>query len=200
MKSRNYYFVNAITVYRIIAAPLLIIIAIMGYIDIFKWLLPISFFTDLIDGFLARKFKVTSIFGSKLDSIGDDLSFVAAIVGVFIFKLDFISDNLVTVSILLGLYFLQTILALTKYGRITSLHTYTAKLATLFQGFFLIFLFLFPSPVYWLFYAAAIITIIDLTEEIIIVLYLPNWEANVKGLYWVVRKEFSRYNYLNKSK
>lgn len=172
----------------------------MGYIDVFKWLLPVSFFTDLIDGLLARKFKVTSIFGSKLDSIGDDLSFIAAVAGAFIFKLDFIFDNLVMVSTLLGLYILQTIIAFTKYGRITSLHTYMAKLATLFQGFFLIFLFLFPYPIYWLFYAAAIITIIDLIEEIIIVFYLPYWEANVKGLYWVVRREFNRYNYLNKSK
>jgi CDP-diacylglycerol--glycerol-3-phosphate 3-phosphatidyltransferase len=195
MKSRNYYFVNAITAYRIIASPVLITIAVMGYIDIFKWLLPVSFFTDLIDGFLARKFKVTSIFGSKLDSIGDDLSFVAAIVGVFIFKLDFISYNLVIVCILLGLYLLQTIIALTKYGRITSLHTYMAKLATLFQGFFLIFLFLFPHPIYWLFYAAAIITVIDLIEEIIILFYLPNWEANVQGLYWVIRKR--KLNKLN---
>lgn len=192
MKSRNYYLINAITAYRIVAAPILIFLAIMGYIDVFKWLLPVSFFTDLIDGFLARKFKVTSIFGSKLDSIGDDLSFVAAVVGAFIFKLDFISDNLVIVSTLLGLYLLQTIIALTKYGRITSLHTYMAKLATLFQGFFLIFLFLFPHPIYWLFYAAAIITIIDLIEEIIILFYLPVWEANVQGIYWVLRRRFKK--------
>lgn len=189
MKSRNYYIINAITIYRIIAAPILIVIALMGYLTVFKWLLPVSFFTDLIDGYLARKFKVTSIFGSKLDSIGDDLSFVAAIAGAFIFKFDFITDHLFLASLLLGLYLMQTISALLKYKRLTSFHTYMAKLATLFQGFFLIFLFILPSPILWLFYTAAIITIIDLTEEILIIFYLRTWEANVKGLYWILKKK-----------
>lgn len=191
MKSRNYYIINAITIYRIIAAPILIVIALMGYLTVFKWLLPVSFFTDLIDGFLARKFKVTSIFGSKLDSIGDDLSFVAAIAGAFIFKFDFITDHLVLASLLLGLYLMQTISALLKYKRLTSFHTYMAKLATLFQGLFLIFLFILPNPILWLFYTAAIITIIDLTEEILIIFYLRTWEANVKGLYWILKKKES---------
>lgn len=192
MKSRNYYIVNAITTYRIVAAPVLIVLALMGYFTIFKWLLPVSFFTDLIDGFLARKFKVTSIFGSKLDSVGDDLSFVAAIVGVFVFKFDFIIDHLFLANLLLSLYLIQTIFALIKYRRLTSFHTYMAKLATLFQGIFLIFLFILPNPIYWLFYIAAIVTIIDLVEEIIILIYLRSWKANVKGLYWVLEKKLGK--------
>ncbi|MFZ1306482.1 MAG: CDP-alcohol phosphatidyltransferase family protein, partial [Ferruginibacter sp.] len=56
---RAWYIINGITVYRIIAAPFLLILLFTGKVDIFKWLLALSFFTDLIDGFLARKFKVT---------------------------------------------------------------------------------------------------------------------------------------------
>lgn len=188
MKSRGYYIINSITSYRIIIAPVLIILALTGYLNIFKWLLPVSYFTDFIDGFLARRLKVTSTLGSMLDSIGDDLSFVAGVVGVFVFKFDFIVNNLVIICLLLGLYLFQTIYALIKYGRLTSFHVYSAKLAALLQGCFLIFLFLLPQPLYWLFYTAAIITIIDLIEEIMILFYLPSWEANVKGLYWVLRK------------
>lgn len=189
MKPRTYYLVNAITAYRIIAAPVLIILALAGHMDVFKWLLPLSFFTDLIDGFLARKLRVASIFGSKLDSIGDDLSFIAAIVGAIVFKAAFLTDNLWFVITLLSLYLFQTALAVSKYGRITSLHTYMAKLATLFQGCFLILLFLLPEPIYWLFYSAAFTTILDLVEEIVILFYLPRWKANVKGLYWVLKEK-----------
>ena len=189
MKSKNYYIVNAITAYRVISAPVLILLALTGHLEIYKWLLLVSFFTDIIDGTLARKLHVTSVFGSKLDSIGDDLSFVAAIVGVFAFRQKFIVDNLVWVIVLLGFYLLQTILALIKYGKITSFHTYIAKIAAIAQGSFLLLLFILPQPIHWLFYAAAIITIIDLTEETIILFYLAEWQADVKGLYYVLKKK-----------
>ena len=159
----------------------------MGYLNIFKWLLCASFFTDLIDGVLSRKLKVTSVFGSRLDSMGDDLSFLAGLIGAFVFKLDFIIANLITISIVFGLFLFQTIFALIRYGRLTSFHVYFAKLAALFQGTFLILLFLLPEPLYFLFYAAVITTAMGLIEEIIIIYYLPVWEANVKGLYWVLK-------------
>lgn len=189
MKSRSYYIINSITIYRIVACPVLIVMAFMGYFEIYKWLLPISFFTDLIDGFLARRFKVASILGSQLDSIGDDLTVLAAVIGLFIFKLDFILNNLFLSTLLLGLYLLQLLFAFIRYGRLTSFHTYMAKFAFLFQGFFLILIFLLPDPIYWLFYLAAFVSIIDLIEEIIITMYLKKWEANVKGLYWVLRRK-----------
>ena len=188
MKSKEYYLVNAITAYRVISAPVLIVLALTGNLAIFKWLLPISFFTDSVDGILARKLHVTSAFGSKLDSIGDDLSFLAALIGIFAFKLDFILANLVMIGPLLGLYLFQTVYALFKYSKITSFHTYLAKTAAILQGLFLILLFLLPQPLYWLFYMASILTILDLIEEIIILYLLPTWETNVKGLYWVIKK------------
>lgn len=39
------------------------------------------------------------------------------------------------------------------------------------------------------YYIAAFITAIDLIEEIILVFLLPEWETNVKGLYWVLKKK-----------
>ena len=81
-----YYVINGITIYRVIAALLLLLILLFKQYDLFKWLLVFSFFTDFIDGFLARKFRVTSIFGTRLDSIGDDLTIVAAIVGLIVIK------------------------------------------------------------------------------------------------------------------
>jgi CDP-diacylglycerol--glycerol-3-phosphate 3-phosphatidyltransferase len=40
-----------------------------------------------------------------------------------------------------------------------------------------------------LFYAAALVTTLDLIEEIILVWLLPKWEINVKGLYWVYKRK-----------
>ena len=155
----------------------------------FKWFLTVSFFTDSIDGYLARKYKVASIVGSKLDSIGDDLTIVAAIAGMLVFKLQFIKDHMVIIAVLLALLILQNIFALIRYGKVTSFHTYLAKIAAVFQGVFLILVFFLPAPVYELFYAASVITILDLAEEIVLIFILPNWESDVKGIHWAVKRK-----------
>jgi len=189
MHKRSYYLVNGITLYRILAAPVLIIFTFTGSPDLFKWLLALSFFTDVIDGPLARRYKVSSVLGSKLDSIADGLTILAAIIGLFVFKFDFISENFAVVIILIGLFLAQTVFALIKYRRITSFHTYLAKTAMILQGSFLILIFFFEEPPYLLFYAAAVMTGLDLIEEIILVFILPVWKANVKGIYWLLKSK-----------
>jgi len=184
-----YYVINGITIYRVIAAPVLLLLLLFKQYDLFKWLLAFSFFTDFIDGFLARKFRVTSIFGTRLDSIGDDLTIVAAIVGLIVIKPLFLKQHMVLIGLLLALHLTQIIYSFIRYGKITSFHTYFAKTAAILQGVFLILVFFLPEPVLPLFYAAVILTGLELIEEIIMVSLLPNWEANVKGLYWVLKKK-----------
>lgn len=181
--------VNFITLYRIVAAPILIILLFVGNYILFKWLLLLSFFTDAIDGFLARKYKGESILGSKLDSLGDDLTVLAALVGVFILRYGFVKEQLFIIIILFSLFFIQLIFSLIRYRKMSSFHTYGAKVAAILQATFLVSLFFFEEPIYLLFYLAALTTIVELTEEIILVAILPKWENDVKGLYWVLRKK-----------
>ncbi|MEX2336621.1 MAG: hypothetical protein WD555_05065 [Fulvivirga sp.] len=55
-----------------------------------------------------------------------------------------------------------------KYGKSSSLHTYSAKTAALIQGIFLI-VFHLHEWVEWLFWLAIIISIVETLEEIIII-------------------------------
>lgn len=185
----SYWIINGITIYRILASILLFSLVFYKELDWFKWLLLLSFFTDMIDGYLARKYKVASILGAKLDSIGDDLTVFAAIAGLFAFKRDFLLEQILPISILLGLFIFQIILSFFRYGKLTSFHTYLAKIAALAQGVFLILTFLLPEPIYPLFYVALAFTALDLVEEIILTFLLRKWRINVKGLYWVLKEK-----------
>jgi CDP-diacylglycerol--glycerol-3-phosphate 3-phosphatidyltransferase len=189
MSKPAYYIVNGITFYRVIAAFIMLLLLYNQQFGLFKWLLAISFLTDAVDGYLARSFKVISKFGSTLDSIADDLTVAVAIIGIILFKPGFLMDEIILIAILSSLYVLQILLALIRYGKISSFHTYAAKIAAISQGIFLILFFFLPEPVYILFYFTAIITILDLAEEIILVIILPQWKTNIKGLYWVIKKE-----------
>jgi CDP-diacylglycerol--glycerol-3-phosphate 3-phosphatidyltransferase len=188
MHKRSYYVINGITIYRVAAAALLLFFIIIHKPDVFKWLLAVSFFTDAIDGYLARKYKVTSTFGSKIDSLGDDLTILMALIGVAVMKTSFLREQSVLIVVMLVLYLLQNVMAFIRYRKITSFHTYLAKAAAVLQGSFLILIFFLPKPPLFLFYAAAVVTILDLIEETILVALLPKWETNVKGIYWVLRK------------
>ena len=172
-----------------ITAPLLLLLIINNRPEVFKWLLAISFFSDAIDGCFARKYKVISKLGAKLDSIADDLTIVVAIIGMSVFKPGFLSQEAALIIAVLVLFILQTALAFLRYKKMSSFHTYGAKIAAILQGIFLLLLFFLDNPVYLLFYLTVAVTAIELVEEIIIVLLLPQWEINVKGLCWVIRKK-----------
>jgi CDP-diacylglycerol--glycerol-3-phosphate 3-phosphatidyltransferase len=188
MKKSSYYFVNAITFYRLFSAPVLILLVIENQYEFFKWMLAVSFFTDAIDGPMARRYQVTSIFGSKLDSISDDLTIAAGMIGMYVFKRDFIIEHLTLLFFLLALFIIQMLLAMARYGKVSSFHTYSAKLAAVLQGLFLLAMFFLATPMEWLFYVAVGATAMDLVEEIILVLILPEWKANVRGIFWVMKE------------
>lgn len=187
-RTASYYLINGITSYRVLAAPILLWLIYTDNLEWFKWLLGISFFTDLIDGYLARRFRVESVWGSRLDSVGDDLTVLAGFFGMYVFKSAFFHAHLFVFLLLGGLFLLQTIVAFYRFRKTTSFHTYLAKISAILQGCFFILLFLLPAPVYPLFYAAAICTFFELAEELVITLYLKEWRTNVKGLYWVMRQ------------
>lgn len=180
--------VNLITLYRIVTFPLLIIFILTHQFTIFKWLLLASFFTDAIDGYLARRYNATSILGAKLDSIGDDLTILAAAVGLFATEFDFIKKELTLILILFGLFFIQLTFSLMRYNKISSFHTYLAKTAAVVTALFLLSVFFFNEVFYPLFYVSYIMTSLELIEEIVIVFLLPKWKVNVKGLYWILKR------------
>jgi phosphatidylglycerophosphate synthase len=173
MTKNSYYIINGITLYRMIAVPFLIYLAVTHQFNTFKWLLALSFFTDAIDGYFARRYKIISAFGARIDSIADDLNIIAAIIGMFIKNSEFLLIEIIPIIILLVLYLSQNILAFIKYHRMTSYHTYVAKIAAVLQGIFLITFFFF-SPVYWLLYITNIQTRKDIIEEKLLNLQLPD--------------------------
>ncbi|MDB4924430.1 CDP-alcohol phosphatidyltransferase family protein [Mucilaginibacter sp.] len=181
----SYYIINGITLYRMIAAPLLIYLVFINQFNLFKWLLVVSFFTDAIDGYFARRYQIKSAFGATIDSVADDLTIVAAIIGMYVQNPAFLLKEIIPIVILLVLYLSQNTLAFIKYRKMTSFHTYVAKIAAVCQGIFLIAFFFLPQPVYWLFYLTLILTGIDLIEEIMLIILLPHYRTNVKGLYWL---------------
>ena len=72
------YIPNILTTYRIIVAILIPFLFFSGNYNTLSILFILALLTDLIDGFLARKWNVTSTYGKVADAIGDKLLALSA--------------------------------------------------------------------------------------------------------------------------
>jgi phosphatidylglycerophosphate synthase len=183
---KNFNIADWFSFYRIIAAPFLLALIWYDQRLIFTWLLLISFSTDAIDGFLARKLKITSPRGSQLDSFGDQITLIVGLVGLSYFETNFIKINFVLIGVVFIPYIIQMIIAYSKYGKATAFHTYLAKLSAIVQSTFILWS-LFLSPEYSLFYMMIAIGLLETFEEITLIFMYDNWASDVKGVYWAFR-------------
>lgn len=183
---KNYNIADWFSFYRILAAPFLLVLLVFNERDLFTWFLLISYCTDMIDGFLARKLKITSARGSQLDSIGDQITFVVGLIGLWIFENDFMKQNFILIVIALIPYCIQMLIAYSKYKKATAFHTYLAKISALIQGVFIL-ASLFFSPYYPLFYIMIAIGLLETIEEIALIFMYDKWVSDVRGIYWALK-------------
>lgn len=190
---KNYNIADWFSFYRIAAAPFLLILLWLDERELFTWFLLISYCTDMIDGYLARKFKMTSPRGSQLDSLGDQITFIIGLIGLLNFEFNFIKENYLIILIAFIPYIIQILIAYKKYDKATSFHTYLAKMSAVIQGVFILSA-LFFSPVYWLFYFMIALGLLETLEEIILIFMHREWASDVKGIYWVLKNKHKSTN------
>lgn len=70
----------------------------------------------MIDGFLARKLRITSARGSQLDSLGDQITFVVGLTGLLVFEFDFIKENYLLLLLIFIPYIVQMLITFRKFG------------------------------------------------------------------------------------
>ena len=64
---------NVLTLLRVIAAPLLAYFLIRGYYDYALYTFTLAALTDVLDGYIARRFNLYTEFGAALDPLADKL-------------------------------------------------------------------------------------------------------------------------------
>ena len=183
---KNFNIADWFSFYRIFAAPFLLVLIWYDVRIIFTWLLLISYSTDAIDGYLARKLKITSPRGSQLDSFGDQITLIVGLIGLFYFESSFIKTNVILIAVTFIPYIIQMIIAYYKYGKATAFHTYLAKLSAVLQSLFILYA-LFFTPDYNLFYVMIVIGLLETIEEITLIFLYDNWISDVKGIYWAFK-------------
>ena len=183
---KNFNIADWFSFYRVVAAPFLVLLLWLDKRHFFAWLLLISYLTDAIDGYLARKLKITSPRGSQLDSFGDQITLVVGLIGLLVFENEFIRKNILLIGVAFVPYIIQMSIAYYKYGKATAFHTYLAKLSAITQSVFILYS-LFFAPNYTLFYIMIGFGLLETFEEITLIYMYNTWASDVKGIYWAFR-------------
>jgi CDP-diacylglycerol--glycerol-3-phosphate 3-phosphatidyltransferase len=178
---------NVLSLARLLAGPVLIVLALAHYERVFAVVLIAALVTDILDGWLARRLQLQSQLGAMLDSAGDVTTLLAAAVGIAVFHANVWQQHVVPIGLVLAGWALVCTIALMRYGQLSSFHTYASKAAGYALGFFVAALFAIEF-VPWLFYVAVALSIVSTLEELLLLWRLPVWRADVRGLWWVLRE------------
>jgi phosphatidylglycerophosphate synthase len=176
---------NAISLARLLATPILLGTVLWRHSEFFKWLLLACLLSDIVDGLIARVFRLRSPLGATLDSTADLLVTIIMIAGVCVFQRQFVIAHFWEISAAVALFVLELIAAFWRYGRISSYHTILNRIAAYAQGIFVVSLFLWGYQA-WLFHPMIAMTISAALEELLLLWVLPESRVDVRGLYWVL--------------
>ena len=141
---------------------------------------------DIADCILARILHATSALCAMLDSVADTLLFIVAGIGAWVFYPDVLRSHPVAFSLIPALWIGENIAALIRYGRLSSFHTYLSRIAAYAMGIFIGLLFLGALQT-WLMYLGIGVLTLATTEEFVLLWLLPEWTADVRGVYWVLK-------------
>lgn len=175
------YIPNAISIARIGATPFLFAALWMQNAVHFRWILLACLLSDILDGWIARTFNLITRLGSSLDSIADIMVQILMIFGLWRFHRETVLSQRVLLAVIVSLYFAVIIIALLRYGRVSSFHTVLTRVAAYAQGMFFISLF-FHGFIGWVFYGAVSLCILASIEELAILSLLPEWTPDVRGI------------------
>jgi cardiolipin synthase len=179
---------NLLSFYRIITFPAVLYFALIGHERIYFILLLIDLITDILDGFIARKFNLQTEFGARLDALADIGMYILAFSGVVIFKAEEFEPYLFSLLLFFSVFVIPKIISWRRFRRLPSLHLFSSKIGGYLQGFFFLYLFIFGfSPVFY--YIMIICGILSFLEQIIIVLIVSEMKSNMKGLYWILNNK-----------
>jgi CDP-diacylglycerol--glycerol-3-phosphate 3-phosphatidyltransferase len=184
-------FPNALSSLRLVAVPVLAVLALTGRETAFTWVLIPALLTDIADGLIARLLGLESRLGAMLDSVADTALLFVAVYGIWVFHPEVLREHAWLCGTAVGLWLLEDVAAFLRYRRLSSFHTWSSKIVANLLGLFIGWLFVLGFEP-WLLYLAAGGSILASLEELALIARLPQWRADVRGLWWVLKEGSGR--------
>jgi CDP-diacylglycerol--glycerol-3-phosphate 3-phosphatidyltransferase len=176
---------NALSLSRLALVPVLLVLAFAGLRGAFVAVLALSFATDILDGFIARRLGQTSTLGARLDSLGDFAVYMSLPLCAWWLLPEVLMRNAGYFAAAAASVLTPALVALARFRQASGYHTLLVKAAALLMGGSL--LALFAGAPEWLFRAAVPVSVLAAVEEIAITLVLREPRTNIPTLLHALR-------------
>lgn len=181
MRSVRWNFPNLLTLLRLILVPVLWVLALVGLPKAVGCGLIVAALTDVFDGRLARRYGLTSAFGSKLDAIADTCISFSAVGWLLVLHPSVVQDHpfffaSMTVAAIFALW-----REWVKFGRLADFHLNSGRAAGILGYILLIDLFLFDQYVQPLFYTLMVVAWIVVVEALMLVFTRDDLDERVSS-------------------
>lgn len=177
---------NLLSLFRIIAAPFLLLAGWFGMSTLFFILFGLMLLSDALDGIIARMLDQTSELGARLDSYGDILTYLTTPVAAWWLWPDLIKGEFYYIIAAIIIYILPAVFALLKFGKLASYHTWITKVSAVLMSAGAVVLLGFENNL--LFHIAIYFLVIEMIENIVITIILPKQKSNIHSI-WHAWKE-----------
>jgi CDP-diacylglycerol--glycerol-3-phosphate 3-phosphatidyltransferase len=168
-----------------VAVPVLLVLAWKGSESAFLALFVCALLTDLADGYLARRLGQESDLGARLDSWGDFALYMTTPVCAWMLWPELVVREAPYVATVVASFSLPIFAGLVRYRRLTSYHTWGAKLSAVLMG--ISTFLLFAGGPAWPFRFSTAVLVVTQIEEISITVVLSEWRSNVPSLWHALR-------------
>lgn len=176
---------NAISLLRLLAAPVALWIAHRGDGLTYKWIFAAAIASDLLDGVLARVLNQRTVLGSRLDAAADGATYLVLFFAVSWMWPQFIADRRVPLLTALGLFAVNHAYALIRFHKLPAYHTWAGKASAVVMAAGMLIWFVGGPG--WVFTLGLFVTIASGLEQIAITTVLREWRADVPTV-WHARK------------
>ena len=180
---------TALTVFRLLSAPVLMVFAYMGRERYFLWLAIAALLSDVLDGALARRLGASSETGRLLDSWADLLIALVSFAGATLLWPDTMREEAGYFALVLAALVIPNAWGLLRFRRLLGYHTLSAKASGVFLAVSAVLLFTGLTPVP--FRVAAFVELAVAAEYIAISYIAPEWTGEMKSVLhaWRQRRE-----------
>ena len=168
---------NKLSFIRIIFSLLLFFTKPLSYLFFIIYL--ICSISDVLDGYVARKYNLVTDFGAKLDSIADMTMFLSLII-VLLPVLNFTLEIYVLILIIVILKISSAIYCYIKFEKLSTIHSYLNKITGLLIILIPVLLIFAPSEN--LIAIICIIATIAAIEEFLIIRYSQYLDINCESI------------------
>jgi phosphatidylglycerophosphate synthase len=173
---------NLVTAFRLSLVPFLWVFASLGFAELVGIGVLLGGLSDAFDGFVARRSGLASEFGSKFDSIADQIFQLSTIVWLFMLQPNIFFENSLLSFIALAIYLLSLLVGIVKFNRIANLHLYLSKIAGAVLFIFVVHTFIIGQYNKILFTVASVGFILSSAETLVLQLIRKSVDEHMGSL------------------